>query len=106
MGETFSPMVASIIAICVNLTGNYLLIYGSFGFPEMGVAGAALATVIARWVEMGYLLLRTYRHRKQFPFLEGLFRDFRSRWTCASASLSPARPCCSTKPCGPLAPRR
>ena len=48
VGETFSPMVASLIAICVNLVGNYLLIYGSFGFPKMGVAGAALATVIAR----------------------------------------------------------
>ena len=77
VGETFSPMVASLIAICVNLTGNYLLIYGSFGFPKMGVAGAALATVIARWAEMGYLLLRTWRHRKQFPFLQGLFRNFR-----------------------------
>ena len=77
VGETFSPMVASVIAICVNLTGNYLLIYGSFGFPEMGVAGAALATVIARYAEMGYLLLRTYVHRRQFPFLRGLFRDFR-----------------------------
>ena len=77
VGETFSPMVASLIAICVNLVGNYLLIYGSFGFPKMGVAGAALATVIARWAEMGYLLLRTWRHRKQFPFLQGLFRHFR-----------------------------
>ena len=77
VGETFSPMVASVIAICVNLTGNYLLIYGSFGFPRMGVAGAALATVIARYAEMGYLLLRTYAHRRQFPFLRGLFRDFR-----------------------------
>ena len=77
VGETSSPMVASLIAICVNLVGNYLLIYGSFGFPKMGVAGAALATVIARWVEMAYLLLRTYRHRRRFPFLQGLFRDFR-----------------------------
>ena len=77
VGETFSPMVASIIAICVNLVGNYLLIFGSFGFPRMGVAGAALATVISRYVEMAYLLLRTYRHRKQFPFVQGLFRDFR-----------------------------
>ncbi len=77
VGETFSPMVASIIAICVNLVGNYLLIFGSFGFPRMGVAGAALATVIARYVEMAYLLGRTYRHRHQFPFVQGLFRDFR-----------------------------
>ena len=47
-GETFSPMIASIIAILVNLVLNYLLIFGSFGFPKLGVEGAALATVIAR----------------------------------------------------------
>ena len=76
VGETFSPMVASIIAICVNLVGNYLLIFGSFGFPRMGVAGAALATVIARYMEMAYLLLRTYRRRQQFPFVQGLFHNF------------------------------
>ena len=77
VGETFSPMVASVIAICVNLVGNYLLIFGSFGFPKMGVAGAALATVISRYVEMAYLLLRTYLRRQQFPFVQGLFRGFR-----------------------------
>ena len=81
VGETFSPMIASVIAICVNLVGNYLLIFGSFGFPKMGVAGAALATVIARYVEMAYLLLRTYLHRKNFPFVQGLFRDFRVPWS-------------------------
>lgn len=76
-GETFSPMVASVIAILVNLVLNYLLIFGSFGFPKMGVAGAALATVIARYLEMAYLLVRTYRHRKSFPFLKGAFRSLR-----------------------------
>ena len=49
VGETFSPMVASVIAICVNLTGNYLLIYYTYIYSRMGVAGAALATVIARY---------------------------------------------------------
>lgn len=106
VGETFSPMVASLIAICVNLTGNYLLIYGSFGFPKMGVAGAALATVIARWAEMGYLLLRTWRHRKQFPFLQGLSAISRCPCPWSNRLPSPARPCCSTRPCGPLARRR
>ena len=53
-------MVASLIATCVNLVGNYLLIYGSFGLPKMGVAGAALATIIARWVEMAYPVSYTH----------------------------------------------
>ena len=76
-GETFSPMIASVIAILVNLVLNYLLIFGSFGFPKMGVVGAALATVIARYLEMIYLIARTYRHKEKFPFLDGAFRSFR-----------------------------
>lgn len=76
-GETVSPMIASVIAILVNLVLNYLLIFGSFGFPKMGVAGAALATVIARYLEAFYLIIHTYRHKKKFPFLEGAFRSLR-----------------------------
>lgn len=76
-GETFIPMVASVISIVVNLALNYLLIFGSFGFPKMGVAGAALATVIARYVEMGYLIVESLRHKKKFPFMEGAFKSLR-----------------------------
>lgn len=76
-GETVSPMIASVISIVVNLIGNYLLIFGSFGFPEMGVAGAALATVIARYVEAAYLLIHTYRRKERFQFLHHAFRSLR-----------------------------
>lgn len=74
-GETVSPMVASVIAILVNLVLNYLLIFGSFGFPKMGVAGAALATVIARYLEAVYIVWRTYRNRKKFLFINGAFKS-------------------------------
>ncbi len=77
VGETVSPMIASVIAILVNLVLNYLLIFGSFGFPRMGVAGAALATVIARYLEALYLVIRTYRQKRKFLFLEGAFRSCR-----------------------------
>ena len=76
-GETVGPMVSSMIAIFVNLIGNYLLIYGSFGFPKLGVAGAALATVIARWSEMAYLVFYAHRRKKKFTFLQGAYRGFR-----------------------------
>jgi putative MATE family efflux protein len=74
-GETFIPMVASVISIAVNLVLNYLLIFGSFGFPKMGVA--ALATVIARYIEMGYLIVESLRHKKKFTFMEGAFKSLR-----------------------------
>ncbi len=77
MRETFSPMMASIISIFVNLILNYLLIFGSFGFPKMGVAGAALATVTARYAEMLYLAVYALRRKKKFLFLQGAFKSMR-----------------------------
>lgn len=47
-GSTITPMKAGITAVIVNLVFNYLLIYGKFGFPELGVAGAAVATVLSK----------------------------------------------------------
>ena len=51
-GETMLPMKAGVIAVLVNLVFNYILIFGKFGFPAMGVVGAAIATLIARVEEM------------------------------------------------------
>ena len=76
-GETALPMRAGILAVLVNLTLNYLLIYGSFGFPKMGVKGAALATIISRYVELFYIAFATYRKREKFQFIKGAFRSFR-----------------------------
>ena len=47
-GQTFIPMVASMVAVVMNLILDYLFIFGIGIFPKMGVQGAALATVIAR----------------------------------------------------------
>lgn len=55
-GDTVSPMKANMVANVVNIIGNYLLIYGKFGFPELGVPGAALASTIARIVAFVLLL--------------------------------------------------
>lgn len=51
------PLVASIISFGTNLVLNYILIFGHFGFPEMQIAGAALATVLARVLEAGIVLV-------------------------------------------------
>ncbi len=54
-------------ALVVNTLLNYCLIFGKFGFPELGVKGAALATVIARFLELSALLLYVYMS-KDHPF--------------------------------------
>lgn len=76
-GETVAPMIASVIAIMLNLVLNYLLIFGHFGFPRWGVMGAAVATVISRYVEMVYVLVHTHRHPDRYAFIAGAYRSAR-----------------------------
>jgi len=49
--------VMSVSTICINFCFNYCLIYGNFGAPEMGIRGAAVATVISRSVELILILV-------------------------------------------------
>ena len=77
IGSTKVPMYASLCAIFVNLVGNWLLIYGKFGLPALGADGAAIATVISRFVELTILIVYTGRHSEMFPFIKGAFRNFR-----------------------------
>ena len=75
-GDNRLPMKASVTAIFVNLVFNYLLIYGKFGFPMLGVRGAAIATVLSRYVELGLILFGTHGRKKPPEFLHGLYRGF------------------------------
>ena len=74
-GETVLPMKAGIIAVVVNLAGNFLLIYGHLGLPKMGVRGAALATVISRYVEALIVMIWTHTHTEREPWAKGIFRQ-------------------------------
>ena len=74
-GNPKLPMVAGVIATFVNLVFNYILIFGHFGAPAMGVAGAALATVISRYVEMAIVVIWTHRHTGLCPYAKGLYRS-------------------------------
>ena len=74
-GETFIPMIAGIVAVFVNLCLNYVLIFGHFGAPAMGVKGAAVATVISRYVELIIVAWWTHRNREKNPFICGVYRS-------------------------------
>ena len=74
-GETMIPMAAGISAVFVNLILNYTLIFGHFGAPRMGVEGAALATVISRYVELAIVAGWTHLHPKRHPYITGVYRS-------------------------------
>lgn len=74
----------SLSSFAINITLNYALIYGKFGMPEMGVRGAALATLAARAIELvvvvAYTLLLDkklkFRPTELFKTEKQMFRDF------------------------------
>ena len=77
MGETRLPMVASVTAVVTNAPFNYLLIFGKLGLPRLEVVGAALATVISRYVELGIVMVFTHKNHARFSFIEGAFKNLR-----------------------------
>ena len=79
-----APVVISCVAIMVNIVFNYILIYGKLGAPALGVAGAAIATLIARVVEMTLIIVVVYvgktplacRLRELFGYTREFLRQF------------------------------
>lgn len=77
VGQTKVPMMASVIAIFINLAGNFILIYGYLGFPRLEADGAAIATVISRFVELLILVIYTGVNKVKYPFIIGAFESLR-----------------------------
>ena len=73
--ESFKPMISGIVSVLTDVVFNYLLIFGNFGFPALGVAGAAYATVIARVAEFLVLIVWSHLRRKKHPFLIGIYKS-------------------------------
>ncbi len=73
--RTILPMVSGVVAVLVNLAFNYFLIFGKFGFPRLSINGAAIATVISRFVEMFVLIIATRITAHKSPFILGAWRS-------------------------------
>jgi putative MATE family efflux protein len=79
IGQAKMPMAVSIISFFTNALFNYLLIFGKFGFPRLGVKGAAYGTLIARAVEITLILYSIYSRKKNNPLAHSI-RDM-TDWT-------------------------
>ena len=77
ISRSVPPMMAGIVGVAVNLSLNYVLIFGKLGAPALGVQGAAVATVISRFVECVALILWTHLHTGECAFIKGVYRSFR-----------------------------
>ncbi|MBP5185395.1 MAG: MATE family efflux transporter [Lachnospiraceae bacterium] len=73
--KTTVPMIAGITATVINLGLNYILIFGHFGAPRLGVTGAAIATVVSRYVELLMIVLWSHLNKGKTPYFKGLYRS-------------------------------
>ncbi|WP_174733024.1 MATE family efflux transporter [Mesobacillus harenae] len=74
LGKTRVTMVITLLSLPINVVFNYLLIFGKFGFPELGGVGAGYASAITYWL---IALIAAYIVVKQQPFANfGVFRKF------------------------------
>ncbi|MEO9513848.1 MAG: MATE family efflux transporter [Flavobacteriaceae bacterium] len=64
LSQTKYPMYATILANVINIVLNYLLIFGSFGFPKLGIVGAAIGTLVSRCIMVGYIWFLLKRKEK------------------------------------------
>ena len=71
--ETKLPMYASVIALAGNFILNILFIFGL----DMGVRGAAIATVISRFAELFFIVYITHKNKSKYSFIVGAYRSFK-----------------------------
>ena len=90
IGKNQYSLYSTIIGLCINLVGNYLLINGNLGFPGMGVEGAAIATVIARIVSIFYLIYIIYKNK--LPMAGKFSELFKLSWNFIVKTLKISLP--------------
>lgn len=70
--KTSIPMFGSALALGINVILNYILIFGHFGLPRLEIEGASIATLIARFIELFFLIVMTYVLKMNY--IKGLFK--------------------------------
>lgn len=70
--KTHIPLMIGLVAMISNVIGNYVLIFGVFGFPKLGVQGAAISTLVAQW--LGMIVHIVYAYKTKQPFI-GSFQE-------------------------------
>lgn len=79
-GNTILPLAAGALSVLINVVLNYILIFGHLGFPALGVAGAAWGTLIARSLQLLFIVLWVYARRHGFALRAAQFgQAFRDR---------------------------
>lgn len=73
-GDSIKPMVAGVCSVIVDVIFNYFLIHGKLFFPKLGVEGAAIATVLARSVEMAIVVIWAHVKSGEHEFLRGIYK--------------------------------
>lgn len=84
VGTVKIAFFTSVVSLCINAFGNYVLIYGKMGFPQLGIRGAAISTLIARIAELLIVVIYIAKvdkkldlfHRDLFKFNRDLKRDY------------------------------
>lgn len=102
MEQPMIPLVSGICAVAVNLVFNYLLILGKFGFPKLGVSGAAVATVMSRFVEAAVICAFVHLNKEKCSFSNGLFHRFHVPLSLAKRVLPKAIPLMANEACWAL----
>lgn len=74
-GETHIPMIGSMVAIGINLILDYGLIFGRLGMPQLGVEGAAIATVIAKYIEASVVIVWVHTHHSRNKYIVGAYKS-------------------------------
>lgn len=96
------PLISGICAVFVNLIFNYLLILGKLGFPRLGVTGAAIATVMSRFVEAIVICAFVHINKRKCPFAKDLFKSFTVPVSLTKRILPKALPLMANEACWSL----